>query len=172
MEIKSIKVGYLETNCYILTEGKDTIIIDPGDDYDLIVNQIKDLKAILITHSHPDHIGALDYFKENYDVPIYDYYNLEEGNKNIDNFNFFVLRTPGHKEDSLTYIFEKEKVMFTGDFLFKGTIGRTDLETGNIGEMIASIRKIKEYDDSYTVYPGHGDKTTLGYEKNNNPFFK
>lgn len=170
MEINCVKVGYLETNCYILNKNNSTIVIDPGDDYELITPYIKNLKAILITHSHPDHIGALDDFKKNYDVPIYDFYNLKEGVNKIDEFEFYVLKTPGHREDSLTYIFDK--VMFTGDFVFKGSIGRTDLETGNMIEMIASIKKIKEYDDSYIIYPGHGDKTTLGYEKLNNMFFK
>lgn len=171
MEIKRLEVGYLQANCYILKNNDECIVIDPGDEYEVIKKEITNLKAILVTHNHPDHIGALKQLKEAYKVPVYDYYNLEEGKFNISSFEFNILYTPGHRIDAITFIFEKEKIMFTGDFLFKGTIGRTDLDTGNIGQMRDSIKKIKNY-DGYTVYPGHGDKTTIEEEKLYNPFFK
>jgi glyoxylase-like metal-dependent hydrolase (beta-lactamase superfamily II) len=70
----------------------------------------------------------------------------------------------------VTYYFKKNKIMFTGDFLFKGTIGRCDLEGGNIRKMEESLRIIKEYDNDIKIYPGHGDSSILGDEKKNNPY--
>ena len=88
----------------------------------------------------------------------------------IDPFNFEVIYTPGHTSDSITYYFYDYGVMFTGDFLFKESIGRKDLETGNVNDMLESIDKIKEYDPSIKIYPGHGDTTTLEYELENNSY--
>ena len=83
-----------------------------------------------------------------------------------------MLETKGHTTDSVTYYFYLDNIMFTGDFIFKETIGRTDLETGNMNEMKISLEKIKSYDDSIIIYPGHGDITNLGYEKENNIWLK
>lgn len=172
MEVRKIKVGYLQTNCYILVDEGKCIVIDPGDQFYSIQDQIGNNKllAVLITHRHSDHIGALEHIIKEYHVPVYDRTNLKEGEFNIDNFFFDVLYTPGHTSDCVTYIFENYNFMFTGDFLFKNSIGRTDLETGNMDQMKISLEKIKEYSDRYRVYPGHGDVTTLGEEKMNNPF--
>jgi len=114
--------------------------------------------GVIVTHHHFDHIGALNEFDKKL---ILDRYNLEEKKYNIDNFKFQVIYTPGHKEDCITIYFKEEKIMFTGDFIFKGTIGRTDLEGGNYLDMINSLNKISKYDKDIIVYPGHGDKTTL-----------
>ena len=168
MKVTKIKVGALRTNCYILEIENDAIIIDPGDEYEKIKSNLGNLnlQAILITHHHFDHVGALKYFKN---TKICDYSNLEEKTYEIGKFKFEVIITKGHTSDSITFYFKEDKMMFTGDFLFKGTIGRTDLETSNILEMKKSLDKIKKYPD-VTIYPGHGDSTTLEYEKNNNPF--
>ncbi len=169
MELKTIKVGYLQTNCYILTEGTSTIIIDPGDEAEKIKKQIKqNIKAILLTHHHFDHIGAIKEFKN---IKILDNTNLEEKNYEIDDFKFEVIKTKGHTSDSISFYFQKEKIMFTGDFIFKNTIGRTDLETGNMKEMKKSIEKLKKYPKETKLYPGHGDITTIEEEIKNNPFF-
>ena len=174
MEIKTIKVGYLETNCYILVKDNKCLIIDPGDEAYKIENVVGNNKVvgIIITHYHSDHIGALDEIKETYKANVYDRSNLSEGLNNIDDFNFEVLYTPGHRKDAITIIFREYHSMFTGDFLFKGSIGRTDLEYGNDYEMQESIDKIKEYSSNYRVYPGHGDSTTLLDEFNYNPFLR
>ncbi|MBP3766052.1 MAG: MBL fold metallo-hydrolase [Bacilli bacterium] len=174
MIIKNIKVGYLQTNCYILIKDNKCIVIDPGDEVYKIESVIGNNKlvGIIVTHYHEDHIGALEELKESHNVPVYDRGNLEEGMNSIDNFNFEVLYTPGHRNDSITIIFREYHSMFTGDFLFKGSIGRTDLETGNDIEMQESINKIKEYSSNYRVYPGHGDTTTLLDEFNNNIFLR
>lgn len=170
MIVKTIKVGYLQTNCYILIKGNNALIIDPGDDYDIIINELGNynLKGILITHNHFDHVGALKYFKN---TNIYNYNNLEEKEYEIDNFKFDVIYTKGHTSDSITFYFKDDNTMFVGDFIFKYSIGRTDLETGNIKEMNQSIRNIKTYPKETIIYPGHGNKTLLKDEIMNNPYF-
>lgn len=168
MKIKTIKVGYLKTNCYILIKENNALIIDPGDDYETIKQNIKNLKikGILITHHHFDHINALPYFKN---INIYDYSNLEKINK-IEEFEFETIKTKGHTSDSISFYFKEYNMMFVGDFIFENSIGRTDLETGNIEEMKKSIEKLKKYPKNTIIYPGHGNKTTLEKELKNNPF--
>jgi glyoxylase-like metal-dependent hydrolase (beta-lactamase superfamily II) len=102
----------------------------------------------------------------------YDKDNLVEGENKIGCFSFNVIYTPGHKEDLITIYFKKDKAMFCGDFIFKDSIGRWDLDGGNIKDMFKSIDKIKRYDRDITIYPGHGEKTTLGYEMDNNMYFR
>lgn len=173
MKIKRLVVGSLETNCYILEKDNELLIIDPGDDCSIIKKEIKDKKliGILITHHHFDHIGALQELINEYDVPIYDYHILDNHKIKVGNFEFVVIHTPGHTSDSVTFDFTSDKIMFTGDFLFKGTIGRTDLDTGDMNIMKMSIDRIKKYNDS-KIYPGHGDVTTLEAEKRNNIYFR
>jgi len=172
MKIDRVVTGSLQENCYILTEGDKCLIVDPGDDYYLIKEKIQDKKVlgILLTHNHFDHIGAVEDIKKEYKVEVYSHSNLKEGNNNIDNFSFEVIYTPGHTSDSICFYFFEEKIMFTGDFLFKESIGRWDLETGNYNEMKNSVVKIKKYDDNIIIYPGHGEDSTLGHEKNNNQY--
>lgn len=173
MKIDTIVVGDYQTNCYILTINDNCIIIDPGSEYLKIKEKIsnKNLIAILITHRHFDHIGALKDLINEYNVPIYEYKNLEEKQYKIGDFLFKVIYTKGHTNDSVTYYFEIDKIMFTGDFLFENSIGRTDLDTGNYNDMITSIEFLKKYDDDIVIYPGHGNKTNLGIEKINNYWF-
>ena len=174
MKIESIKVGLLECNCYLVIKDNYVIVIDPGDDYDKIINKIKDRKvvAILITHRHFDHIQALSKLEEKYRVKVYEKSNLEEKEYEIFPFTFEVIYTKGHSPDSITYYFKEDKIMFVGDFIFSGSIGRCDLEGGNYKEMQDSISKIKKYDDEIIIYPGHGNKTTLKEEKTNNTYFQ
>ena len=173
MLVKKIVVGNLKENCYILEEKNYSIIIDPGDDYEKILNNIvKKPKFILITHSHFDHIGAVQNIKEKFGIKDYNYNNLKEGINEIEGVKFEVINTKGHTSDSVTYYFKEYSIMFTGDFLFKLSIGRTDMPTGNIYEMRKSIEKIKEYPTNITIYPGHGEETSLFYEINNNYFLK
>ena len=168
MTIKTVKVGWLETNCYIISIDNECLIIDPGDDYNKIVREIGDLKpiGIVVTHYHFDHVGALEEVKNRYNIPIYDINNLEEKEYTIGNFKFEVIYTKGHHNTCITIYFKEDKKMFVGDFIFKGGIGRTDLEDADEKEMIKSLNKIKTYPDNITIYPGHGDITKLGYEKN------
>lgn len=168
MKINKVNVSVYKTNCYVLSIGNEALVIDPGDDYPKIKKEIGNKKILgaIITHSHIDHIGAASYFDK-----VYDYNNLEEGVHKLGSFEFEVIYTPGHRFDSITIYFENEKVMFTGDFLFYGTIGRTDLEGSNPKEMKKSIAKIKKYPDC-KIYPGHGWTTTLKREKEKNKYFK
>ena len=172
MEIKKIKVGLLEANCYILIKNKDCIIIDPGAEIDKITPSLKGLNivGVIITHYHFDHVGCLSYFK-NLNIPIYDYSNLSEFNE-INDFRFYKIDTKGHHNTCITIYFKDENIMFTGDFLFKNNIGRTDLEGGNTSEMLKSISLIKTYSPLIKVYPGHGIDTTLKNEFLNNIYFK
>lgn len=171
MIVRKLILGPLSTNCYLIIRDNNCLIVDPAYDFDTIKKEIKDLNliGILVTHYHFDHIGALNSLKQNYNVPIYDY-NTKEFN--VENFNFEIIHNPGHTSDSVTFYFKEENVMFVGDFIFKETIGRTDLETGNMIEMQKSINMIKKYDDNIVIYPGHGESTTLEYEKLNNVYFK
>jgi len=170
MEIKTIVVGPIETNCYLLTKNNNCVIIDPGDEANKIKHFIGNNKliGIIITHHHYDHVDALTDFN---DIPIYDYHNLNEGSNNMDNFKFDIIHTLGHSDDSITIYFKDDKVMFTGDFLFNQTIGRTDLPGGSREMMLNSIEMIKEYDNEIIIYPGHGESTILGHEKRYNPYF-
>ena len=160
MKINKVVVGELETNCYILEENNKCLVIDPGAEYEKINKVIndKEIIGVIVTHYHFDHIGALNYFDKSL---IFDKSNLEEKEYNIDNFKFEIIYTPGHKEDLITIYFKEDKIMFTGDFIFKNAIGRMDLPGGNYNDMLESLNKIKEYDKNITIYPGHGDKTTL-----------
>lgn len=176
MNINTIVVGALETNCYVLSIDDKALIIDPGDFENKIIEVIKEENltpvGILITHNHSDHVGAVSILQEMYQINAYDYDSLFEQKHFLDPFKFKVIYTPGHTSKSITFYFYEYGCMFTGDFLFKETVGRTDLETGSFKDMLESIKKIKEYDDDIKIYPGHGDKSTLGYEKKENKYFR
>ena len=172
MEIKKVVTGFLDENCYILIKNNTCLVIDPGDDYNDIKNEIGDNKVlgVLITHSHFDHIGALRNFLVKRSIKIFKKSNLEEKEYTIGDFKFKCIYTPGHSKDSVTFFFEEYNVMFCGDFIFKEIIGRCDLTGGSESEMEESIKKILEYPDDITLYPGHNEITTLGYEKENNQY--
>ena len=111
MKIDTLVVGSLQENCYVVTIGNNSFIVDPGDEAERIINACKDknIKEILVTHHHFDHVGVLK--------KVEDYFGLKENVKS-GLFDYEVIKTLGHTDDSLTYYFSKEKVMFTGDFLF------------------------------------------------------
>ena len=174
MDIKTVVTGYLDENCYILIKNGTCLIVDPGDDYQKIKEEIGENKVlgVLITHSHFDHIGALRNFLVKRSIKIFKKSNLIENKEyKIGDFSFEAIYTPGHSKDSVTFYFKEENKMFIGDFVFKESIGRTDLPGGSDEEMKNSIQKLITYDNSIELYPGHYDKTTIGYEKENNPFF-
>lgn len=164
MNIKTLVVGALQENCYICSIGDNAFIVDPGNEADRIIDACKDKNVveIIITHYHFDHVGALDELKK--------YYKIEENVKS-GIFNYEVIETAGHTSDSRTIYFKNEKVMFTGDFLFYRSIGRTDLDTGSDLEMIKSLELINKYPDDIVIYPGHGPKSTLGREKINFKYY-
>lgn len=157
MKVETIVVGFLKENCYIVTKDDKSIIIDPGDEAEKIIDACKDknVVGVLLTHHHFDHVGALKKVEETFAVKSSLY---------IDGFSYEVIETPGHTKDSLTYYFKDDGVMFTGDFLFQGTIGRMDLPTGSKVGMEKSLEKISQYPKNIKVYPGHGSVTMLGDE--------
>ena len=158
MNIKTIQVGPLETNCYILSIDNECIVVDPGDEFFKIKKAIGDKKVIgcLVTHFHQDHIEALE--------ELVSYYDVEINKSKYGKFEYEIIETPGHTFDSKTFYFKKDNIMFTGDFIFYQSIGRTDLG-GNNKDMMTSLENFKKYDDSIIIYPGHGPSTILGEEK-------
>ena len=175
MDIKTVVTGYLDENCYILIKNKTCLVVDPGDDYNKIKDEIEDNKVlgVLITHSHFDHIGALRNFLTKRSIKIFKRSNLlENKDYTIGDFTFKCIYTPGHSKDSVTFYFEEDKKMLIGDFIFKDSIGRTDFPGGSDIEMKQSIEKILTYPDDIELYPGHNETTTLGEEKKNNPYLK
>ena len=171
MQITTLIVGYLQTNCYILIKGNKCLIVDPGADFSIIKNAIGGMEVvgILVTHHHPDHIMALVPLRLWCKAPIYDIKKGEETYK-IDDFSFDIIETKGHSNDSITFYFEEEKVMFCGDFIFKKTIGRTDLPGSSVEKMKESLKKMKKYPSNIKIYPGHGSASTLDYEFEYNRF--
>lgn len=159
MNIERLVVGELQENCYLVTKNGKTLIIDPGDEAAKIINACNNLNVaeILITHHHFDHIGALKEIEKKF--------NLKE-NISSGYFDYEIIKTPGHSSDSISIYFKENNILFSGDFMFKGAIGRTDLETGNMHEMINSLNLMKTFPINTQVFPGHGDPTILGIELN------
>ncbi len=165
LNIKTLVVGNLLENCYILNIDNDYLIIDPGDEAKTILNHIHgNLLGVLITHYHKDHYSALNDILKYKNVPVYDYKDADK-EITISKFKFKVIAYPGHKEDLVGFLFDDK--LFSGDFIFKGTIGRTDLPGGNFKEMQESIKKILAFKDELEIYPGHGQSTNLSNERKN-----
>jgi len=200
-----MSLGMLETNCYIVENDRAVLVIDPGAEPERVIDQIrainKPVTAILLTHTHFDHIGAVDELCRQFDVPLYaadkekywltnsefngsqkySAYGMPEiivrqipkvlvkGSRTIGTFQFDVYETPGHSPGSLSFVFDDFAVV--GDTLFKEGIGRTDLKEGNLQSLMHSITEVLfRLDEQMIIYPGHGPKTTIGYEMNHNPF--
>ena len=206
MIIRQIEVGALGTNCYIAFEDtgkKSCVIIDPGDDAGKIINVMSELglipAAILLTHGHFDHIGAVGGLLERYpQIRVYagkdenavlqdpelnltarirrpqkvDVDRLLENNEIFEEagIEFKVILTPGHTMGSVCYLVKSGNVLFSGDTLFRMSMGRTDFPTGNETQIFESLRKLALLPDETVVYPGHGPATTIGEEKRDNPY--
>ena len=196
MEIKTIVSYEMDQNCYLITEKGYGILIDPGFDTFKILKETEDIiiNYILLTHCHFDHLYSLNEIrgekkvvgtkncsfnmirpeislaspevlpKASCDI------NMEDGSEmNFDGIKVKCIKTPGHTNGSCCYLIENS--LFSGDTLFFGSIGRCDLPTGNFSEIEKSIKnKIYSLDDETVVYPGHGPKTTVGYEKKHNGY--
>ena len=173
MKIEKVITGYLEENCYIISYGNNVLVIDPGDEATKIMEKINNRKvlAILITHSHFDHIGALSDLQKKYKCLVVDSTTIESKLK-IADFEFTIIKNPGHSKDSISFYFEKENVMFVGDFIFKNSIGRCDLEGGSLIDMKNSLNNLNKFKKNIILYPGHGDMTSLDYEKKYNVYLQ
>ena len=197
MIIKAIPAGIYDANCYIVMDEKtkDAVVLDPGGDGEMLERAIKDMganvKSILLTHGHMDHVGGVEYLSDKLNVPFYiskideeymekDNYvfgsirnangYLEDGNElSFGSLNIKVIATPGHTKGGLWFLIEDK--LFTGDTLFQGSIGRTDFIGGSFPEIINSIKtKLLPLGDEIEVYPGHGPKSSIGYEKGYNMY--
>lgn len=204
MEILKLQVGALSTNCYIIKSNRNNgVIIDPGADFNDIMAVLKshsiNLKYIVLTHGHFDHVGAVVQLKNATNAKVYlhrldveltknpslslstfadDYSKfdpfspdviLEDGYRfSLDELIFHTIHTPGHTKGSC--VITLEDVMFSGDTLFKGSVGRTDLFGGSQSEMSMSAKKLAKIRKDYVVLPGHGEQTQLGIERNTNPY--
>lgn len=198
MKIKRIPAGVYAANCFILMDEdtKETAVIDPGGDADDLVKAITEMgskvKYILLTHGHTDHTGAALQLQEEYNVPIYiseeDYRMMENGEyiygdviQKVDRFlkegdtfrigsiEIKCIHTPGHTPGGICFLVGDS--IFTGDTLFAGSIGRTDLAGGDFDTIISSIKnKLMVLSDNITVFPGHGPQSSIGRERVHNPF--
>lgn len=205
MFIRHIVVGQIQTNCYIAgaDTGSSCIVVDPGDEAEKIIRTAdkdgRKIEAILLTHGHFDHIGAVCGIRETCGAKVYacvhekellaspllnlssDFLKTMSENADIyvkdgDVINeaglfLRVIETPGHTSGGVCYYSEPDGVLFSGDTLFEASIGRTDFPTGSAGVLISSIRdRLFVLPDEVTVYPGHGPETTVGFEKKNNMY--
>ncbi len=204
MIVEMLAVGPLATNCYIVGSGsgREGMIIDPGGEAKRILKKVSDLKldikSIVLTHGHTDHVDALREVKEATGADIAAHTDdastledrslsallgispqalpspdrlLKDGDKiDIgDGLRFMVLHTPGHTPGGICLL--GEGVVFSGDTLFNYGIGRADLPGGNPSQLMASINsKLMVLADETIVYPGHGPETTIGAERRGNPF--
>ena len=206
IEIKSMTLGMVATNCYLIInkENKEALLVDPADNALRISNVIEEngctLKAILLTHGHFDHIMALNDLKKRYNVPVYaheeeedvlkqsslnlsgsigqiyttqaDVYVKDGEHLKLAGLDVIVLYTPGHTKGGVCYYFQEEKVLMSGDTLFHCSIGRTDFPTGSMSQLVRSVKEqLFVLPDDVQVYPGHDSVTSIGYEKQYNPFF-
>ena len=194
MRLTTLTVGSIGTNCYMLyhEESKAAVIIDPGDEAALVEARIAALGlrplAILLTHAHYDHGGDVGRLLAKHAVPVYCHPadralpswlthglewsdELSEGQTlDFEGLRFTVLHTPGHTPGSVCLLCGN--MLFAGDTLFAGSCGRTDLPGGSWKDMAASLRRLASLEGNYTVYPGHGETTTLAEEREGNPYME
>jgi glyoxylase-like metal-dependent hydrolase (beta-lactamase superfamily II) len=208
IDVRSFTVGPLQENCYIVRrpDATNAVIVDPGDEAARLLEAvdalgIESLDAILLTHCHFDHVGAVKAIHDATGAPVwcpeletgllaninaytfpgfgpfenYDADHTVAGGETLDlaGISFDVRFTPGHSPGHVTYAVREGEVLLSGDVLFQGSVGRTDLPGGDWPTLRASIESlIQEFPPEMTVYPGHMGVTTLGQEQATNPFLR
>ena len=208
IDVRMFTVGPVQENCFIVREkdAPNALVVDPGDEADRLLAALDDLKietveAILVTHTHFDHIGGVAPVARATSAPVYcpeleteilaninDYlwpgfgpfesYEADHtvgGGETLElaGLAIDVVFTPGHSPGHVTYAIAGEDALFSGDVLFQGSVGRVDLPGGDWPTLLASIEKLtSSYPPETTVYPGHMGITTLGRERATNPFLR
>lgn len=193
LKIHKIVLGPIQTNCYIVrkTDSRKCLVIDPGYEPNTILDYIEKedltVEAILLTHGHFDHVGAVGDVAAETDCRIFlcpedlampkemtagkllytDTYG--DGDElDLAGIHICVIHTPGHTPGSVCL--KMGDVLFSGDTLFQGSCGRTDFPCGSLEQMKASMKRLSQIPENCTVYPGHGPETTLDEEKKYNPY--
>jgi glyoxylase-like metal-dependent hydrolase (beta-lactamase superfamily II) len=209
IDARTFTVGPVQENCFIVRErgGETAVVIDPGEEAERLLAGIEELgiqrlEAILVTHTHFDHIGAVAPVARATGAPVYcpkletqvlanimdfvpwpglgpfesyDADHTVEGGETLElaGLSFEVIFTPGHSPGHVTYALPTEAAVFSGDVLFQGSVGRVDLPGGDWATLLASIETlIDRFPEETTVYPGHMGITTLGRERATNPFLR
>ncbi len=209
MFIKTLPIGPVNANCYIICDENTKIgaVIDPGDFTPSLLKAIndlgmKELKYILCTHGHFDHIQGVSRLKEKYPgseiligekdcvalsdsaVSLASFFGapfyptvadkvLNGGDKiSFGDITFEVISAPGHTEGGVMYYSKEQKAIFTGDTLFKGSIGRTDFIGGSMTVLLNTLQKIKKLPEDVKIYSGHGEATTVKHETEYNMYLR
>jgi hydroxyacylglutathione hydrolase len=209
IDVRMFTVGPVQENCFIVREkdAPNALIVDPGDEADRLLAaldslNIETVEAILITHTHFDHVGAVAPVARATQAPVYvpelekevlanimDYvpwpgfgpFESYEADRTVAGgetlelagLTLDVVFTPGHSPGHVTYAIADEDAVFSGDVLFQGSVGRVDLPGGDWPTLLGSIEKLTStYRPETTVYPGHMGITTLGRERATNPFLR
>ena len=200
MKVETLVLGAIETNCYIISDNNTVLIIDPGFSPRRLIEKINNeyggrLSAVLLTHGHFDHIGAVDALVRTYNCPVYGCKDderlfrdisvnqmfrqgavvnseiewLEDDKITIGNIDIKVYYTPGHSPGSV--MFEIGGMLFSGDTIFYESVGRTDLYGGSYSQLKQSLAVLQSLPFDMVIYPGHGEKTTVAHEIQFNPYF-
>lgn len=199
MIFDTVPVEPIGTNCCLIGEGGVCALADPGGSPELVLEMVErsglELKMVLLTHAHYDHVGAIPALLERFpDLPVYAHelelcpagspnprYFLPHLGKNqrtygegdtldLGGLAVRVLHTPGHSRGSVTLL--AGDIMLSGDTLFAGSCGRVDLPGGDEQQMWSSLARLGRLEEDWTVWPGHGEATSLDYEKQSNPYVK
>ncbi len=196
MTVRCFPVGPIQANCYLVMGESPSqgVVIDPGGDAEFLISQCEKMNmtpaAILLTHGHFDHVGGIDGLRERWpDLPVYihpddvgqmpqfqwqgtgDVRELaDDQNLKLAGLSVHVLHTPGHSPGSVVLVLGN--ALFTGDTLFAGSMGRTDLPGGDERQIMTSLKRLGELDGDFTVHPGHMEVSTLENERNGNPFLR